>query len=308
MTTTHNSPKRRRKSTGQPGIFVSGARAHQLCLFDRKNETSPRTLITRLARSYFSAKSNTGVQFVLGFRPELWRQVLPRDAPADIHGYDEDIRGRRGLNFPGTQHDAVLWVLGERPDLVFDFAMTTVRASRDAARLVEATQGWSYHQNRDLIDFVDGTENPSSREIPDVTLIPPHRRGTGGTVLLVQKWRHKSDMWRDLPTGDQEKVIGRTKSDDRELTPLPVSAHVSRTNQETFGKILRRNFPYGTVLDHGTMFVGFCAEQAVLERMLRNMLGESDGIPDALTHYSRPKTGGYYFVPPPGALAKILRR
>ena len=95
----------------------------------------------------------------------------------------------------------------------------------------------------------------------------------------------------------QERVIGRTKAESEELDPKPPGSHASRTDQDVFGKIFRRNVPYGTASDHGTIFVGFCAEQRPLARMLESMAGVTDGVRDALTRYTIPVTGSYYFVP-----------
>jgi len=92
-------------------------------------------------------------------------------------------------------------------------------------------------------------------------------------------------------------VIGRRKIDSVELDPKPPDSHVASTDQDTFGHIFRRNMPYGTVTDHGTMFVGFCAEQRPLAAMLESMGGINDGTRDALTRYTRALTGAYYFVP-----------
>ena len=92
-------------------------------------------------------------------------------------------------------------------------------------------------------------------------------------------------------------MIGRTKDESVELDDRPLDSHVARSDQDRFGKIFRRNMPYGTVTDHGTMFVGFSAEQRPLSAMLESMAGLTDGVRDALTRYARPLTGAYYFVP-----------
>jgi Predicted iron-dependent peroxidase len=63
--------------------------------------------------------------------------------------------------------------------------------------------------------------------------------------------------------------------------------------------------PYGTVVDHGTMFVGFSADQHPLATMLESMAGVSDGVRDALTRYTQPVTGAYYFVPSTESLRRF---
>jgi porphyrinogen peroxidase len=116
-------------------------------------------------------------------------------------------------------------------------------------------------------------------------------------VLLLQRWAHDSAVWTQLPVADQQAVIGRRKQDSIELSDRPDSSHVARTDQDEFGTIFRRNTPYGSVLDHGTMFVGFSATQRPLAAMLESMAGITTGERDALTNYTRPLTGAYYFVP-----------
>jgi putative iron-dependent peroxidase len=63
--------------------------------------------------------------------------------------------------------------------------------------------------------------------------------------------------------------------------------------------------PFGTVTDHGTMFVGFCADQRPLVAMLESMAGLTSGARDALTRYTRPLTGAYYFIPSTEALRRL---
>ena len=107
---------------------------------------------------------------------------------------------------------------------------------------------------------------------------------------------------RALPVATQEEIIGRRKLDSAELDPKPPASHVARTDQDRLGKIFRRNIAYGTLTRHGTIFVGFCADQRVLAAMLENMVG-SGGPPDALMAVTRPLTGAYYVIPSVDALS-----
>jgi putative iron-dependent peroxidase len=100
----------------------------------------------------------------------------------------------------------------------------------------------------------------------------------------------------------QEAVIGRTKAGSEELDPRPEDSHVASTDQDRFGDVFRRNMPYGTVTEHGTMFVGFCRERAPLAAMVESMAGATTGTRDALTFFTRPLTGSYYFIPAISAL------
>jgi len=142
-------------------------------------------------------------------------------------------------------------------------------------------------------------------DAPELVLIPEGSPGAGGTILLLQKWAHDASVWEALSVADQERAIGRTKADSVELDDRPTDSHVASTDQDRFGKIFRRNMPYGTVTDHGTMFVGFSSTQRPLLTMLESMAGLAGGVRDALTRYTRPLTGAYYFVPSTDALQRL---
>jgi putative iron-dependent peroxidase len=206
---------------------------------------------------------------------------------------------------PATEHDAVLWLSSSAYDVVFDTAARgAIAALAEVASVIEETSSWPYRHDLDLTGFIDGTENPTLYEAPEVALIRDGERGSGGTVLLLQKWAHDSAVWESLGIERQELVIGRRKLDSEELTAKPAYSHVASTDQDRFGKIFRRNMPYGTVTDHGTMFVGSCRERGPLAAMLESMSGLTTGTRDALTRFTHPLTGAYYFIPSVPALLR----
>jgi porphyrinogen peroxidase len=246
-----------------------------------------------------------GVNLVVGFRPELWREIAPDDAPSGAEGFNADLVGPDGYVMPATQHDAVLWLSGSAYDVIFDVSREAIAELVGIASVAEETSSWPYRHDRDLTGFIDGSENPTLIDAPEIALIGEERPGAGGTVLLLQKWAHGANAWEALPEAEQERVIGRTKPDSLELADKPPDSHVARTDQDLFGKIFRRNMPYGTVTDHGTMFVGFSADQRPLAAMLDSMVGSAGGPRDALTTYTRPLTGAYYFVPSSDSLRHV---
>ncbi len=247
-----------------------------------------------------------GVNLVAGFRPELWRKAAPDDAPTAVEGFNRDVIGIEGFTMPATQHDAVLWLSGIAYDLIFDVARKAIAELKGLASVAEETSSWPYRHDRDLTGFIDGTENPTLIDAPELALIAEGNPGAGGTILLLQKWVHDAPAWEALAVEQQERVIGRTKADSVELEDKPPDAHAASTDQDRFGKIFRRNMPYGTVTDHGTMFVGFSADQRRLSSMLESMVGLADGVRDALTRYTRPLTGAYYFVPSTEGLRRAI--
>ncbi len=281
----------------QSGILALGSPSHAYLEFDLRPGADGRALVMAMADVREPRTTIGGVNLVSGFRPELWRQVDPDGLPADLVGFNESIAGADGFVMPATQHDAMLWLSGSSYDVVFDEARQAINGLASLTTVADETSSWSYRRYRDLTGFVDGTKNPSLLEALDVAVIPNGSPGAGGTILLLQKWAHDVSAWEALEQSEQEMVIGRTKSDDVELDPQPQGSHVSRTDQEMFGDVFRRNMPYGTVTEHGTMFVGFCHAQRPLAAMLESMAGRTDGVRDALTRYTTPLSGAYYFVP-----------
>jgi len=289
----------------QVGIFALGTASHAYLEVDAIAGLDGHELVAAVAALREPRTTMGGVNLVAGFRPELWGAVAPDDAPAETAGFEADIVGVDGFVMPATQHDAVLWLSGSAYDVIFDTARAAIAELRDVAVVAEETSSWPYRHDLDLTGFIDGTENPTLIEAPEVVLVPEGRAGAGGTVLLLQKWTHDAHAWESLPIERQEGVIGRRKADSVELEDKPADSHVASTDQDRFGKIFRRNMPFGTVTDHGTMFVGFSSEQSRLAAMLESMAGLTGGTRDALTVFTRPLTGAYYFVPSASSLLRI---
>ncbi len=285
----------------QAGIFALGTSSHAYLELDVRDGVDPRELVTGLADLREPRTTIGGVNLVVGVRPEIWRDHLGAPAPTGLHGFDEPIVGPDGFLMPATQHDALLWLAGAAYDVVFDEARGAIAALAPVARMASETSSWPYRHDRDLTGFIDGTENPSLARAAEVALLPPDAPGAGGSVLLLQRWAHDVEAWEALDARAQEAAMGRTKDASIELDDKPASSHVARTDQDVFGHIFRRNMPYGTVTAHGTMFVGFAADQGPLARMLDSMAG-IEGTRDELTRYTHPETGGYYFVPAVTAL------
>jgi porphyrinogen peroxidase len=152
-----------------------------------------------------------GVNFVIGLRPELWRNIAPDDAPPGVEGFNNKIQGTEGFVMPSTQHDGLVWLSGSSYDVIFDMARSVVRDLAGQATLAEETSSWSYRHDRDLTGFIDGSENPTLLDAPIAALLPEGVPGAAGTVLLLQKWKHKVTEWEALPIDQQERIMGRTK-------------------------------------------------------------------------------------------------
>ena len=287
----------------QTGIFALGTASHCYVELDATGDAA--ALATAVASLREPRTTMGGVNLVAGFRPELWRELRPEDVPAEVAGFDAEIAGIEGFVMPATQHDAMLWISGGSYDVVFDVARAAIAELAGLATVGEETSSWSYHHDLDLTGFIDGTENPSLIDAPEFALIPNTEPGGGGTILLLQKWEHDVRLWEGLSVSDQEQVMGRLKPDSTEIDDKPDDSHVASTDQDRFGKIFRRNMPYGTVTKHGTMFVGFAAAREPLQTMLESMAGVKTGTRDALTRFTKPVSGAYYFVPSIEAIASL---
>jgi putative iron-dependent peroxidase len=294
----------------QSGIFALGTGSHSYLEFDLRSGADPVALVQTIANLREPRTTTGGVNLVVGIRPSLWAQVAPGDMPEGVTDFDQEVRGVDGYSMPATQHDLWLWVAGHAYDKVFDVAREAIRELVPVADLALEVAGWTYKENRDLTGFIDGTENPSLLEAPEVALVPEGIPGASGSVVLVQKWTHNAAAFEALSVPQQEKVIGRTKDTSTELDEevRGPHSHVSRTVLEVDGEelpIFRRNTPFGNATEHGTMFIGFSRDQQRLARMLDRMAGVEDGIRDALTFYTTAVSGAYYFVPSVEALRQF---
>ncbi len=295
----------------QPGIFALGTTDHCYLEFDVTTQGEAVVLIAAAADVVGKLSTTAGVNVVVGVRPSLWQAVAdPAELPRGAHDWQEDLVGPDGFTMPATQHDLWLWVSGGDRTAIFDSGRLAIDRLRQVAALGCETIGWLYRHDRDLTGFIDGTENPSLLEAPEVVATPADTPGAGSSVVLHQLWRHDTTRWENQPMAAQEKAMGRTKPDSIELSAedMPADSHVSRTTLEAEGTeldIFRRNVAYGGITDHGTVFIGFSQDQWRLDEMLRRMAGITDGIRDALTRYVTPLTGAYYVVPSVDALARF---
>ena len=155
--------------------------------------------------------------------------------PPGVEGFNKEIQGTDGFVMPATQHDALVWLSGSAYDVIFDMARSVVHGLAGLASLGEETSSWPYRHDRDLTGFIDGSENPTLLEAPAEALLPQGVSGAAGSILLLQKWKHKTAQWEALPVAQQELVMGRSKLDSIELEDKPSNSHVARTDQDEFG-------------------------------------------------------------------------
>ncbi len=241
---------------------------------------------------------------VMGFGSAAWDQLFPSARPAELHAFREIRSGSRvALSTPG---DILFHIRAARMDLCFELATQFMARLGGAVSPVDEVHGFQYFDDRDLIGFVDGTENPTDQAAIDATLIGEEDPGfAGGSYVVVQKYVHDMPAWNALSNEAQERIIGRTKLADIELDDAvkPTSAHNALTTIEENGKetkILRDNMPFGDAArgEFGTYFIGYARSPRTLEQMLENMfVGRPPGNYDRLLDFSRALTGNLFFVP-----------
>ncbi len=245
-----------------------------------------------------------GLSCVLGFGSEAWDGLFGPPRPAELHPFREIRAGdRHAVSTPG---DLLFHIRAKRMDLCFELATQIMARIGDAVSPVDEVHGFRYFDDRDLIGFVDGTENPTGQAAIDAVVVGEEDpEFAGGSYVVVQKYLHDLAGWNKLTTEAQERIIGRTKLSDIELDDAvkPTSAHNALTTIVENGKeikILRDNMPFGQAAqgEFGTYFIGYSRSPGTIEQMLENMfIGRPPGNYDRLLDFSRAVTGNLFFAP-----------
>jgi len=241
---------------------------------------------------------------VMGIGSDAWDRLFGPPRPLELHPFREIKAGsRRAIATPG---DLLFHIRAKRMDLCFELATQIMTRLGEAVSPVDEVHGFRYFDDRDLIGFVDGTENPSGQMALDAAYVGVEDAAfAGGSYVIVQKYLHDMPGWNALSTEAQERIIGRAKLSDIELddTVKPTSAHNALTTIVEDGKeikILRDNMPFGSVAqgEFGTYFIGYARSPRTIEQMLENMfVGRPPGNYDRLLDFSFAKTGNLFFAP-----------
>jgi porphyrinogen peroxidase len=245
-----------------------------------------------------------GLSCVMGIGSEAWDRLFGTPRPAELHPFREIQAGsRHAVSTPG---DLLFHIRAKRTDICFEMATLIISRLGNAVSVVDEVHGFRYFDDRDLLGFVDGTENPRGRAVIEAAVIAEEDAAfAGGSYVIVQKYLHDMDGWNALSTEAQERIIGRTKLSDVELDDSikPTSAHNALTTITENGKqfqIVRDNMPFGRVGsgEFGTYFIGYCRTPRVTEQMIESMfVGRPPGNYDRLLDFSRAVTGTLFFVP-----------
>jgi porphyrinogen peroxidase len=258
---------------------------------------------------------------IAGVGSQAWDRLFGGPRPAELHPFRELVGPRHRA--PATPGDLLFHIRAGRTYPCFELASQIMDRLRGSVTVRDEVHGFKYFDVRDLLGFVDGTENPVGPAAGAAVLIGEEDPAfAGGSYVIVQKYLHDLQAWNALPVEAQERVIGRTKLSDVELddaVQLPDS-HVARTTivdpDGTERQILRDNMPFGSVGrgEFGTYFIGYARTPTVTERMLERMfLGDREASHDRILDFSAAVTGTLFFVPsadflddlpdPPGSAA-----
>lgn len=260
------------------------------------------SLILNLNNSVFNRFSDSRASCIVGIGFEAWKRLVLREPlPKELESFTE-IKGDRhtAVSTPGDLH---FHIRADNYSICFDMAIEISKILKPVADSLEEIHGFKYWDNRSILGFVDGTENPHGQDRDFFAMIgdedPDYK---GGSYLFVQKYLHNMDAWRSLTTEAQEKVIGRSKENDIEMSDdvKPSNSHIALANIGDDLKIVRDNMPFGTPAsdEFGTYFISYANTFSTTQKMLENMfIGDPIGNYDRILDFSTAKTGTLFFVP-----------
>jgi len=244
----------------------------------------------------------------MGFGSDAWDRLFGAPRPKELHPFRE-ISGQHRA--PATSGDVFFHIRAQRMDMCFELATQIMARLGGAVATADEVHGFKYFDDRDLLGFVDGTENPVDQAAIDATVIGEEDPAfAGGSYVIVQKYLHDLKGWNAVSVEQQEGFVGRTKLSDIELDDAtkPSFAHNALTVIEENGqelKIVRANMPFGEVGkgEYGTYFCGYTSSPRKVELMLENMfVGKPPGNYDRILDFSTAVTGSLFFVPSAGFL------
>ena len=268
--------------------------------------------LSGLVRAVEFRNVEAGLTCVIAFGSDAWDKLFGSPRPAELHPFREIRSGNRhAVSTPG---DLLFHIRAKRADLCFELAMQIMDEIGENVSVADEVHGFRYFDDRDVIGFVDGTENPRGQAAQQAAIVGAEDPAfAGGSYVIVQKYLHDMKGWNALPVETQERIIGRKKLSDVELKDAekPPYAHNALTVIEENGqelKILRDNMPFGRPGhgEFGTYFIGYSRTPRITETMLQNMfIGRPPGTYDRLLDFSTAKTGSLFFAPSSSFLDNI---
>jgi putative iron-dependent peroxidase len=261
--------------------------------------------VSGLKRSVGFRIPEADLSCVVGVGTAVWDRLFGHPRPAELHPFREVDGARHSA--PATPGDLFFHLRAHRLDMCFELAQLLTERLNPHARVVDEVHGFRSFDERDLLGFVDGTENPDGAAAQAAVLIGEEDpEFAGGSYVVAQKYLHDLGTWNALTVEEQERAIGRTKLNDVELADelKPANSHVALTtivdDDGVEHQIMRFNMPFGRVGagEFGTYFIGYARTPEVIEAMLENMfVGRPPGNSDRILDFSTAVTGNLFFVP-----------
>lgn len=259
-------------------------------------------LVINLNNSIADRFPDAKASCVLGIGHDAWLQLeLPQPLPKELKTF-EDIKGEKHTAV-ATSGDLHFHIRCDEKSLAYDLATTISGFLTEVADCIVEVQGFRYWDSRSILGFVDGTENPHGADRTFFAVVDEEDPSyAGGSYVFVQKYVHDLVAWRKLPVSEQEKVIGRSKDHDVEMTDeeKPKNSHSALANVGDDFKVVRDNMPFGNTSTNemGTYFICYASTFSTVEKMLKNMfIGDPPGNYDRILDFSTAKTGSLFFAP-----------
>jgi putative iron-dependent peroxidase len=245
------------------------------------------------------------LSLVTGVGSDAWNRLFSGPRPAGLHTFKE-LRGERH-NAISTPGDLLFHIRSAQVDVCFELAAQIMDRLSGSVEVVDEVHGFKYFDDRDLLGFVDGTENPNGASATTAVVVGEEdSEFSGSSYVIVQKYLHDLGSWNELAVEAQELVIGRKKLSNVELpdSSKPTNSHVALNTivgpDGVQRQILRDNMAFGTVGkgEFGTYFIGYSSTPSTLEEMLAHMfIGNPPGNYDRILDFSTAVTGTLFFVP-----------
>ncbi|MBX3252566.1 MAG: Dyp-type peroxidase [Chitinophagaceae bacterium] len=259
-------------------------------------------LVINLNNSALDRFPDAKASCVLGIGYEAWLKLsLPQPLPKELKNFEPVIGDKHTA--VATRGDLHFHIRADEKSLAYDMSAAISGFMKEIAGCVVEVQGFRYWDSRSILGFVDGTENPHGTDREHFAVMGEQDAAyKGGSYLFVQKYIHNLDAWKSLPVEEQEKVMGRTKDNDIEMTDdvKPPNSHIALANVGDDFKVVRDNMPFGNIATNemGTYFICYASTFTTVQKMLTNMfIGNPPGNYDRILDFSTAKTGTLFFVP-----------
>eukprot|EP01084_Bolivina_argentea_P140845 247541_1 len=293
-------------ATAQPAILDRNMGSNQWYVHLSRESGADLNTIKKAINQLRSDCDREKINLVLGFGPSLL-QDLTKDIPNDFESYP-GYASKDGKVAKATQEELLIWINQDSKDKCWKAQYDARIALEGTMKVARETMTFIYANSLDLTGFIDGTGNPEEERDTEVAIVPDGEKGAGGSFIIAQRWVHDLKYFNSLALNEQEGLFGRTKKDSTRLDKQPQHSHIShvelrdgKTGDESKIKrdeMSRRSTPYafhdGTV---GLYFMGFCKTQAPLRERMEAIYGQNGQVRDALTDYSTPASGSFYFAP-----------